>query len=136
MRLAKYWTPPVVLMVTIFFFSAQHKVTVSNEFFIQFAFFKTLHILEYGLLYLLSYRAIKNTTKAPSWQQRYWAFLIAVFYGMSDEIHQVFVPTREGAGRDVFIDTIGITLALLIIWKLLPKAPPKLLHWGRVLELV
>jgi VanZ family protein len=42
-------------------------------------------------------------------------FLLAVgttiLFAMSDEFHQTFVPTREGAIRDVFIDTIGILIA-------------------------
>jgi VanZ family protein len=136
MKLVKYWGPTVVLMATIFFFSTRTKVTVSDEFLVQFAFFKTLHVLEYGLLYILSYRSIKNTTTSVSWRESYWAFLFSVIYGVSDEIHQVFVPTREGAGRDVFIDTIGITLAFFIVWKLLPKAPKKLLTLGKKLELI
>ena len=38
----------------------------------------------------------------------------ADLYACTDEFHQIFVPGREGAFRDVIIDTCGgITLILL-----------------------
>jgi VanZ family protein len=45
--------------------------------------------------------------------------IIFVFlYACSDEIHQLFVPGREGAIRDVIIDTCGgITLVLIKLGK-------------------
>lgn len=37
--------------------------------------------------------------------------ILAIFYGISDEIHQIFVPGRVCAISDVLIDSIGIFLA-------------------------
>jgi VanZ family protein len=39
---------------------------------------------------------------------------IALLYAASDEIHQLFVPLRTAGLFDVFIDTIGISLATLL----------------------
>jgi VanZ family protein len=39
--------------------------------------------------------------------------LSALGYGIFDEIHQTFVPTRTGTLRDVFIDMIGISIGVL-----------------------
>lgn len=41
------------------------------------------------------------------------AFLIATFYGVTDEFHQLFVPGRSANIFDVFIDAIGITYSAL-----------------------
>ena len=41
-------------------------------------------------------------------------FVMAVLYGVSDEIHQYLVPGRSASTGDVFLDTIGIIFANLI----------------------
>jgi len=43
-----------------------------------------------------------------------FCFVVAVLYGISDEIHQYFVPGRFMSFGDVFIDAVGISFALLI----------------------
>ena len=35
-------------------------------------------------------------------------FIISLVFAVIDEIHQTFVPTREGTIRDVLIDAMGI----------------------------
>lgn len=42
-----------------------------------------------------------------------WAFIITVFYAISDEYHQTFVAHREGTIRDVLIDSGA---ALIVGW--------------------
>lgn len=44
-----------------------------------------------------------------------FAFIFSVLYAASDEIHQLFTPTREGRMRDVIIDTAGIYLMYIYI---------------------
>ena len=46
------------------------------------------------------------------------AILVVIVYAASDEIHQLFVPSREGTLRDVIIDTIGGTCGLVALWAL------------------
>ena len=132
----QYWLPPFIWMAAIFFFSSQERVEVSDIFAVQFLVFKTLHIIEYGILYVLLYRAFRATSGRPEWQLRIDALLIAIFYGISDEIHQVMVPTREGRPRDVVIDSFGVTLTYLYIWKYLPRAPKRLKSWAQKLQLL
>lgn len=133
---AKYFAPPIFLMMLILYLSSRQRVEVSEIYLVQFAIFKTLHVIEYGLLYIFNYRALKNLLRRPAWQNQIDAFIITFFYAITDEIHQVFVPTREGRMRDVVIDTIGIVLALWFIWKKLPKAQGKLKSLANKLELV
>lgn len=133
----RYWGPVVVWMVVIFLLSSRQRVEVSSEYIVNFIFFKTLHVLEYAALYILSYRAFRNTN---AWRlQTDWAlaaFLLTLSYAAIDEIHQNFVPTREGKVRDVIIDAIGGGAAWYLIAKYLPKAPKKLQKWAKIWQLI
>lgn len=93
-------------MGIIFVFSSQQRVEVSPDDLVNFIFFKTLHIIEYEILFLLNYRASKDSVIA---------FVVAILYAISDELHQTFVPTREGKVRDVIIDAMGVTFAWLLL---------------------
>jgi VanZ family protein len=118
------WGPVVVWMVLIFILSGRRSVSVSPDYWLNFLFFKMFHILEYAVLYILTYRVTKNPITS---------FIIVILYAGSDEVHQLFVPTREGRVRDVIIDTLGAVLSWISITKLLPKSPKKLRqqvrHW-------
>ncbi len=117
-----YWAPVVAWMAIIFFLSGRQSVMVSTEYLLNFLFFKTLHLIEYAALFVLLVRA---TGSYPN------AFIVTVLYAISDEIHQQFVPTREGKVRDVIIDAAGAGLIWYYLVKLLPKAPEKLKTWAR-----
>lgn len=110
-----YWAPPLILMVTIFLLSSRQNIGVSSEESVNFILFKTLHIIEYAVLYFLLFRALFKTTSLQKNPQRamIWAAILAVLYGISDEVHQTFVPTRTGKIQDVFIDIIGISLMVM-----------------------
>lgn len=130
MKFVRTWGPVILWMVLIFLGSTRQRIVVSQEYTINFLFFKTLHVLEYGFLYLLTYRAMKLSypkKTMPFWS--WWAFVIVILYASSDEIHQLFVVTREGTVRDVIIDGLGATLSWISIQKLLPRLPKKLQHW-------
>ncbi len=128
MKFVRYWVPVIVWMSGIFLLSSQQSIGISEEKVVNFIVFKLLHILEYGILYVLLFRAIHSTKNALKLEKKLFiTFLIAVIFSATDEIHQTFVPTREGAARDVIIDAIGIVTAWICIQRLLPKAPKKLL---------
>lgn len=44
-----------------------------------------------------------------------WSFIICMFYGASDEIHQYFVPNRSSELGDWAADVLGVIVAVLII---------------------
>lgn len=114
-RLLLYWLPPLAWMVVIFAFSSRHRLVVTHSPVYDFVIFKFLHMLEYAILYFLLFRAFYSLSSQVSRKAAATSFLIAVLYAASDEIHQTFVPTREGKLRDVFIDTLGITLMYIYI---------------------
>jgi VanZ family protein len=117
MKVVRLWAPVFVWMGIIFYFSTRTRIIISPQGTINFIFFKSLHVIEYAILYILTFRATKNPITS---------FLIVILYGISDEIHQLFVVTREGRVRDVIIDTAGAVVAWISITTLLPKAPGKL----------
>src|SRR3989344_6509481 len=111
-RIIFYWLPPTIWMTLIFFLSSRLRVSVTGEFLFDFIFFKSLHMIEYAILYFLLFRAfysIKNQQLAIGNKFLYPLF-ISILYALSDEVHQTFVPTREGKVRDVIFDTAGILL--------------------------
>ena len=81
---------------------------------------KCAHLTVYGVLALLYWRAfrqpVKNDTRPWSWTETRNALIGVVIYAITDELHQAFVPTRQGSVLDVFIDTVGGALALLALW--------------------
>ncbi|MFC1638541.1 VanZ family protein, partial [Patescibacteria group bacterium] len=48
------------------------------------------------------------------------ALVFSFAYAVSDEIHQLFVPGRDGKLSDVGIDLIGIVL-MVVIWNIWNK---------------
>ena len=113
MRKFVYYILPVIIwMIIIFLLSSRQSVSVSEEGALNFLFFKTLHVIEYAILFTLSFRAFlkgsKNEKKSKVVLK--YALAVSLLYAISDELHQTFVPTRQGAVRDVFIDLFGMFL--------------------------
>ena len=67
-----------------------------------------------GLFVCLALNCYKITNK----QLILYGLLICVLYSCSDEIHQLYVPGRSGEILDVFIDTIGSGLSIIMFYKL------------------
>ncbi|MBI4328946.1 MAG: VanZ family protein [Chloroflexi bacterium] len=44
------------------------------------------------------------------------AFAVALLYGLSDELHQVFVPGRAASWEDILADAIGAVLGVGASW--------------------
>lgn len=117
-----YWIPVLIWMGTIFYLSSRHGFKVADTYTINFLFFKTLHVLVYAGLFFVLFRAYRKSFAHISQETIFLlAIITAILYGASDEIHQSFVPSREGTLRDVFIDTLGILLMVSYTKKYLAK---------------
>ncbi|PIS33500.1 MAG: VanZ family protein, partial [Candidatus Omnitrophica bacterium CG08_land_8_20_14_0_20_41_16] len=69
----------------------------------------------YLTLALFFSRALKNTSLGISGIKIViFTFIFAVFYGISDEFHQYFVPYRDASAFDVLIDGFGGFLGSLL----------------------
>src|SRR3990170_4609120 len=61
MRFVRYWLPMIGWMAVIFFLSGRSSVQVADEPLLNFIFFKTLHVIEYSILYILTLRALRQS---------------------------------------------------------------------------
>lgn len=115
-RILYYWLPPILWMGFIFFLSSNQRVSITHTYSVDFLIFKTSHMIEYSILYFLLFRgfySIKN--KQASRNKLLVSLIISILFSISDEIHQLFTPTREGTLRDVLIDTTGILIMYIYI---------------------
>ena len=135
-KIAINWTLLIIWMCVIFIMSNQPAQISDSQsmgvielfssmginidgFFGQLANFvvrKCAHFIEYMILSLLTFNVLNLYVNA----KRVFILTIAVvfIYACTDEIHQLFIVGREGAVRDVIIDTLGgITLIIIKLLK-------------------
>ena len=114
--------PVTLWMALMFFFSSRSDLPSDKIYIVDFIMKKTAHVIEYTILFLLWFRALGN--KNPV-----YAFLWSIAFAFTDETHQLFVPGRTGALRDVAIDSSGMIISWFLIvkfnlWKLLTSPLP------------
>jgi VanZ family protein len=109
------WGPVLAHMAFIFFLSSITKVgdlpgRMSD---------KAAHFLVYGLLGFLIVRALSGGSLTGMTAMRaITAVVLAGLYGVTDEIHQSFVPGRNPDVLDVVADTLGAGGAVALIYLL------------------
>ncbi|MEA1975746.1 MAG: VanZ family protein [Bacillota bacterium] len=74
---------------------------------------KNAHFFIYLILGILVMNAIRKS--------KYLALSICIFYAMSDELHQAFVPGRGPGIKDVLIDSAGAYIGVLIFILIMKK---------------
>jgi VanZ family protein len=104
------WLPPLALMGLIFFLSAQPDLSTGLGFW-DVVLRKLAHATVYALLFLLWWRALRES--GPDSRALAAAWLITVAYSATDEWHQTFVEGRHGSPLDVLIDAVGASAAAL-----------------------
>ena len=100
---------------------------------------KLAHMAEYAVLGILVFGTLKTEVQrkiaaerqfrrqrgdnkmrlSGFWRIGFYAWLLSVFYAVTDEIHQLFVPGRAGRLLDVGIDGIGAAVGILLVLFLL-----------------
>ena len=136
---AKYWLPVVLWAAVIIMASGDSKSVQRSSRIIEplmrwlfpqasdetihtvvFIARKWAHLAEYAILALILWRALRGTRTPPAegWSRR----LVSVAWGgatafaITDELHQTFVPGRQGSFWDVLIDSIGAAGGLFALW--------------------
>ena len=131
------WALVIGLMATIFAFSHQPsyksqdlsdsllydillffkiEVDMPTLEFLSVAIRKLAHFSIYALLGCLLYLlmgggySIKPCNSVPG------ALATSLFYAITDEVHQLFVPGRSGMVKDVFIDFAGAIVGVMVAW--------------------
>lgn len=112
-KLLSYWLPPLLWMIFIFSLSSRQSIGVSEELIINFIVFKSLHLIEYAFLFFLFFRAFYTYLSKNKKRAYLYAAIAALLFAVTDEMHQVLVPTREGSPRDILIDSLGIGLCFM-----------------------
>jgi VanZ family protein len=101
------WAPVVLYLALIFGLSS-----IANPPELPEGSDKNLHALLYSGLGLLIVRALAGGLDRPArLGVALTATMLSALYGVSDEIHQYFVPPRQVEVLDVVADTIGAGLA-------------------------
>jgi VanZ family protein len=113
------WLPVLAWAALIFWFSAQSDLRVAPDASLDFVLRKLGHMVVFGILALLAWRALASTTSLDRpWA---WALLLTIAYAATDEIHQAFTEGRGPSVVDVGIDTLGAVLAIAAAWRLLGR---------------
>ncbi len=135
-----FWVLTVILMITIFCFSAQ-KAEVSQKtsegftkkvlstfqnfnklpepkqeqivYNVQFSVRKAAHFSVFAALGTMMMSAMYLTFD----KKRLWlyTYIISTLYAVSDEIHQYFVPGRACRIGDMILDSMGVTAGILVV---------------------
>jgi VanZ family protein len=113
-RWLRDFVPLILWMALIFWFSSQSVLVDIESDANEKLIYKTAHITVYAVLAWLWWRALA-ARREVSWSILLLALLFTVLYGISDEIHQLFVPGRHGQIADIFFDTGGALVMILLI---------------------
>jgi len=118
-RLKRMLPDLVPLVLYCVFIFMQSRMPVPFEVPDVSHFDKLLHFGAYGVMAVLFYR-----TYLAGWPQALkrtliWASAIStVLYGLSDEIHQYFVPERSADLLDWLADTVGAAVGAVVYQRL------------------
>jgi VanZ family protein len=100
------YLPLILVCVFIFIQSGKQARVVSYDGNTNYLIHKIAHFFLFSLVFLFAHRSFGNKKQA---------LVFTVLYGISDEIHQNFVPTRTPSIIDIMIDSgAGLTWYLLI----------------------
>ena len=107
------WLPAIAWAGLIFAFSAQPNLRFVPDAGMDFLVRKAGHMAVFGILALLTWRALATTT---AWR-RPWAcaVVLALLYAVTDELHQGFVAGRHPSPVDVGIDATGALIAIVAV---------------------
>lgn len=118
-RSVVYWGPVVGYAGLIFYLSAQSHPDDDLPSLFGAVNDKVLHALEYAGLGGLCYRAFRwGATGSVAARALLFSILTASLYGVTDEIHQLFVPFRESSWQDWLADVTGSVLGAVAVRKL------------------
>jgi len=116
-RWLRDFAPLIFWMALIFFLSSQSRLVDIESDTGDKLFYKSAHIIAYAALTWFWWRALAARRRI-TWPVLSAACLLAIIYGVSDEIHQLYVPGRNGHIADVLFDASGALLMVLLLRRL------------------
>ncbi len=109
------WLPMLAMMALIFVLSSQSGLKVSEDPAVDKPFRVTGHLLAYALLAAATFVG-SSWGRRPTWRDAALALAVSLLYGLSDELHQSFVPDRTGRLDDVATDLLGAIVGTSLAW--------------------
>lgn len=120
------WVPVIVWLAVIFTLSSFPTLPSPKIIWWDFILKKSAHMIEYGILYFLLFRAfasdfklqnleLKNQNRQIKINLAVSVFIFTLLYAFSDEFHQSFVPGRHAALMDVGFDFTGALISHRLI---------------------
>ena len=106
-----YWLPVYVYAGVIFYFSSLPTIPpLIIEIYPETLIW---HMIEYAIFSILLFRALINS-KTTTFRENaiHLAIIISILYGVTDEIHQHFVPGRTSSLFDIIANSVGSTVIL------------------------
>ena len=103
------WGPFVAALAIVFWLSSLSHVPGAQHF-----WDKLLHTVGYTVLSVLALRAFHGGLARLRPEPTLYAALAVILWGISDEIHQSFVPGRDASPLDVLADAVGFVIAALL----------------------
>lgn len=106
------WAPVAIYMAAIFLVSADSDPPAPSAL-----SDKMLHLMAYAALGVLVCRAAAGGLgRRVMARAAVITLIVSIGYGVSDEIHQMFVPGRSPDVLDVLSDAAGAALGLIACW--------------------
>ena len=117
-----FYRLPVIALSVFIFWQSSYPGMISEPLFAHDD--KVFHFGIYAILAILAARNL--TVEKPLWSPakiKTIAILFACLYGMSDEIHQAFVPERYASAWDLFADCAGSIAGCFFYMHFIYKKP-------------
>ena len=112
------WGPFLAALALVFWLSSLSDVPGAHYF-----WDKLLHTIGYAGLGVLALRAFHGGFEPPRLASTIYAGLVVILWGVSDEIHQYFVPGRDASAWDVLADAVGFGVAVVVFATATSRAP-------------
>ena len=109
-----YWFPIIVYCLLIYY---QSSIPAPENMPDIPYLDKMLHLGVYALLGALFLRALRTLKMKNTLALMILSMALASLYGMSDELHQYFVPARNAELMDILADMLGSILGVLFYQK-------------------
>lgn len=112
----RYITATTLYCAFIFLLSSSSKAGTFDWPFTFEGLDKICHMLLYGgLAAVISVGLHRSPKPASLWFQGFFPIVFATLYGVTDEIHQLFVPMREFDLLDIMADLAGAAAVQTIL---------------------
>jgi len=115
-RFISFYIPALFWAGIIFYLSSRSDLRLEvGNIPVEMAMRKVAHFLEFSILAFLIFRIFFKFHNSSLGKSVAWSLLIAILYAFSDELHQIFVPGREGKFLDWVFDVVSAFLFLQIL---------------------